>query len=62
MTMKISFRPTAKKTEALVASVRQEVAKRLGPAIDLTVELSDEFVRSGEGKTPTFLRTFAHKP
>jgi phenylacetate-CoA ligase len=59
VTMKISFRPTAKKTDALLASVRQEVAKRLGPGLALTIELSDEFVRSGEGKTPAFLRAFA---
>jgi phenylacetate-CoA ligase len=59
VTMKISFRPTAKKTEALVAAVRSEVVKRLGPALSLKIELSEEFVHSGEGKTPTFLRGFS---
>jgi len=58
VTMKISFRPTAKRTEAMVASVRRDVAKRLGPELTLTIDLSDEFVRGREGKTPTFLRTF----
>ena len=59
VTMKISLRPTAQKTDALLASVRREVVKRLGPSLSLTIDISDEFVRSGEGKTPTFLRTFA---
>ena len=57
--MKICFRPTAKKTETLTASVRQDVMKRLGPGLSLTIDVSDNFVRSGEGKTPTFLRTFS---
>jgi phenylacetate-CoA ligase len=59
VTMKISFRPTAKRTEAVLDSVRHEVSKRLGPELALTIDLSDEFVRGNEGKTPTFLRTFA---
>ncbi len=59
VTMKISFRPTATKTDALVASVRGEVSKRLGPGLSLRIDLSDDFLRSGEGKTPTFLRAFA---
>jgi len=59
VTMKICFRPTAKKTETLTASVRQDVMKRLGPGLSLTIDVSDNFVRRGEGKTPTFLRTFS---
>ena len=58
VTMKICCRPTAKNTDALVAAVRHEVTKRLGPGLALKIDLSDDFVRSGEGKTPTFLRTF----
>src|SRR5207237_3227575 len=57
--MKVSVRPTAKKIDNLLTSVRAEVVKRLGPELSLTIELSDDFIRSGEGKTPTFLRTFA---
>lgn len=62
VTMKLALRPTAKNTEALLAAVRQEVANRLGPDLSLALELSDDFVRSGEGKTPTFLRAFALNP
>ncbi len=58
VTMKISVRPAAPDPGELVASVRNEVAKRLGPDLALKIELSDDFVRSGEGKTPTFVRAF----
>jgi len=57
--MKISLRPTAKKIDGLLVALRGEVEKRLGPELSLTIEISDEFARSGEGKTPTFLRAFA---
>ena len=58
VTMKICLRPTAKNRAALVDTVRREVIKRLGPDLSLRIDLSDDFVRSGEGKTPTFLRAF----
>jgi len=58
VTMRISFRPNAKKLDEQVAAVRREVLERLGPGLKLTIEPGDDFVRSGAGKTPTFLRTF----
>ena len=54
--MKISVRPGAANTEALVFNVREEVRKRLGPDLALEVEITDQFLTSPDGKTPTFKR------
>jgi phenylacetate-coenzyme A ligase PaaK-like adenylate-forming protein len=59
VTMRICFRAPGQTSEERVASVRREVLKRLGPGLNLTIELTDDLARSGEGKTPTFLRAFA---
>jgi len=56
--MKLSLRPTAPKVNLLLANLRQEVVKRLGPDLALDIEVTEEFIRSADGKTPTFKRTF----
>jgi hypothetical protein len=54
VTMKVSLRPGAPKVEALVLRVREEVSKRLGPDLALEIEVTDQFLTSPDGKTPTF--------
>jgi phenylacetate-CoA ligase len=56
VTMKISTRPSARELSKLVATVGGEVRKRLGPALELSVEVTDRFYTSPDGKTPTFKR------
>jgi phenylacetate-CoA ligase len=58
VTMKISVRPATRPIDALVAAVRTEVQKRLGPDLRLELEVTDQFLTSPDGKTPTFKRTF----
>ena len=57
--MKISVRPDAANTGALLFNVREEVRKRLGPDLALEVEITDQFLTSPDGKTPTFKRLSA---
>lgn len=56
VTMKISLRPSAREVDKLVAQVEAEVRKRLGPDVALQVEVTDRFLTSPDGKTPTFRR------
>jgi phenylacetate-CoA ligase len=56
VTMKISLRPGTPKEEALVFALREEVCKRLGPELALEIEVTDQFLTSPDGKTPTFKR------
>lgn len=57
--VRLSLRPKAVGTEALLAKVRTEITKRLGENVALDVEVTDTFETSPDGKTPTFLRKFA---
>jgi phenylacetate-CoA ligase len=54
--MKISVRPGASRVEAMVFALREEVGKRLGPDMVLEIEVTDQFLTSPDGKTPTFKR------
>lgn len=54
--MKISVRPELKNVEALVSAVGGEVRKRLGPRLALEIEVTEQFLTSADGKTPTFKR------
>lgn len=54
--MKISVRPGAAGVEAMVFALREEVRKRLGPDLELEIEVTDQFLTSPDGKTPTFKR------
>jgi phenylacetate-CoA ligase len=56
VTMKISVRPQAAQLPALTDKVRAEVSKRLGPSMRLQIEVTDQFLTSPDGKTPTFKR------
>jgi hypothetical protein len=56
VTMKISTRPGAQEIPKLVETVGGEVRKRLGPALELSVEVTERFYTSPDGKTPTFKR------
>jgi len=56
VTMKLSLRPGAPKVEALVSALRVEVRKRLGPDLALEIEVTDQFLTSPDGKSPTFKR------
>jgi phenylacetate-CoA ligase len=56
VTMKISLRPATPKVEALVFALREEVRKRLGPDLVLEIEVTDQFLTSPDGKSPTFKR------
>jgi len=56
VTMKISTRPGVTDVAGLVTTVEREVRKRLGPRLDLAVEVTDQFYTSPDGKTPTFKR------
>lgn len=56
--LKISVRPGAREIERLVYAVREEVARRLGTGLALEVEVTDTFLTSPDGKTPTFKRLF----
>ena len=54
--MKISIRPGTQKIDALTAALRTEVRKRLGPGLNLEIDITDQFLTSPDGKTPTFKR------
>jgi phenylacetate-CoA ligase len=62
VTMKIAVRPEAASVPALVATVDGEVRKRLGPDMQLHVEVTDRFLTSPDGKTPTFRRLASAPP
>jgi phenylacetate-CoA ligase len=56
--LKLSVRSDASDVQALVSVVREEVKKRLGPTLGFEVEVTDQFLTSPDGKTPTFKRLF----
>ena len=56
VTMKIAVRPEAEELPKLVAAVDREVRKRLGPEMELSIEITERFLTSADGKTPTFRR------
>lgn len=58
VTLKLSLRPEASGAAALLAVVREEVCKRLGPSLTLEIEVTDRFLTSPDGKSPTFKRAF----
>lgn len=60
--MKISVRPGAPEIEALVVALRREAGKRLGPELALEIQVTDQFLTSPDGKTPTFKRLFRAGP
>jgi hypothetical protein len=39
-----------------VFALREEINKRLGPDLALEIEVTDQFLTSPDGKTPTFKR------
>ena len=56
VTLKLSVRPEAVEVPTLVGKVETEVRRRLGPRLGLAIEVTDRFVTSPDGKTPTFKR------
>lgn len=54
--MKISVRPGAPDIDSMLSRLKQEVGKRLGTGLALTIEVTDQFLTSPDGKTPTFKR------
>jgi phenylacetate-CoA ligase len=60
--MKISVRPEAANVEAMVFALREEVGKRLGPSLALQIEVTNQFLTSPDGKTPTFKRLLQPSP
>ncbi|HXG47014.1 MAG TPA: hypothetical protein VNO52_05270, partial [Methylomirabilota bacterium] len=60
--LKLSVRPGARAVDRLVAEVREEVVRRLGPSLTLVIEVTDEFWRGPDGKTPTFKRLYQPPP
>jgi phenylacetate-CoA ligase len=60
--LKLSVRPGVRDVERLVYAVREEVSRRLGPSLALEVEVTDQFLSSPDGKTPTFKRLFGRGP
>ncbi|MFM1769918.1 MAG: hypothetical protein RJA22_2447 [Verrucomicrobiota bacterium] len=60
--LKLSLRPGLRDVERLVYAVREEVSRRLGPSLALEVEVTDRFLSSPDGKTPTFKRLFGRGP
>ena len=56
VTMKVSIRPGTMNVGPLLSQLREEVMKRLGTNLSLTIEMTDQFLTSADGKTPTFQR------
>ena len=54
--MKISLRPGTSGLPQLLSTLEGEVRRRLGPELGLKIEVTDEFLSSPDGKTPTFKR------
>ncbi|MEY2408767.1 MAG: hypothetical protein QOF48_1437 [Verrucomicrobiota bacterium] len=54
--LKISLRRGVQQPDALVFKVRDEVKKRLGQTLALEVEITEKFLTSPDGKSPTFKR------
>jgi phenylacetate-CoA ligase len=54
--MKLSLRPHTPNVNTLLSLLGAEVQKRLGPEFHLDIELTDQFLTSPDGKTPTFKR------
>jgi phenylacetate-coenzyme A ligase PaaK-like adenylate-forming protein len=54
--MKVSVRPATREVARLLATLEIEVRKRIGPDMELNIELTDQFFTSPDGKTPTFQR------
>ena len=62
VTLKLSVRPEAVEVPRLVSKVETEVQRRLGPGLGLAIEVTDQFLTSPDGKTPTFKRLRAGVP
>ena len=60
--LRISLRPASGSPAAVLGRIRGEVMQRLAPDMSLDVEVTEDFLRSPDGKTPTFKRTFALSP
>jgi phenylacetate-CoA ligase len=60
--MKLSVRPGAANVGAMVFALREEVGRRLGPDLALEIEVTDQFLTSPDGKTPTFKRLLKLNP
>jgi phenylacetate-CoA ligase len=54
--LKLSVRPDAGEVSKLVGKIEIEVARRLGSGLALAIEVTDQFLTSPDGKTPTFKR------
>jgi phenylacetate-CoA ligase len=56
VTLRLSLRPGVAGVPALVERVGAEVRRRLGAGLKLDIELTDQFLTSPDGKSPTFKR------
>lgn len=54
--LKLSVRPDVREVSKLTLKIEAEVARRLGPGLALAIEVTDQFLTSPDGKTPTFKR------
>jgi len=54
--LKVALRPGTANADALILRLRDEVKKRLGPGLALEVEITENFLTSPDGKSPTFKR------
>lgn len=60
--MNISIRPGAAKVEAMVLNLKEEIGRRLGPDLALSIEINEQFLTSPDGKTPAFKRLLKTNP
>jgi phenylacetate-CoA ligase len=58
VTVNLAIRPGVQNVAALTARLHEEIAKRLGDTLSLKIQITDQFLRSDDGKTPTFKRAF----
>jgi phenylacetate-CoA ligase len=62
VTLKIAIRPNARNIGPMLATLHEEVRRRLGNQIEVEIEQTEEFERSADGKTPAFKRLFRPEP
>jgi phenylacetate-coenzyme A ligase PaaK-like adenylate-forming protein len=60
--VKLQMRPGREGEGSMIAELRQEIGKRLGDSVALRIEITDQFVTSADGKTPTFIRSSPANP
>jgi phenylacetate-CoA ligase len=62
MVVKLQMRSAVKNSDALIGKLQVEIGKRLGDNVSLSIEITDHFVSSPDGKTPTFVSTHSAQP